>query len=440
MKKFVFALVLVLFCALLLEGAGMVGLRILNGRWISPGEVAADLAGTSSEDDSADLARHVKATGRMPTYMQQHILHPYLGFVRNPAMPQHEFVERTVPYPVNEFGFFGPSPLVKRSPDRVHIFVTGGSVALEFFIDAKDYFEELLGEFPPFAGKKVEVISLALGGLKQPQQILLFNYLLSIGAEPDMVLTLDGFNEVVLPAVENLRNGVYPYFPRKWHVYGSTSLDMEAAVLAGAIALRREDVEASRQFIRDSMLRKSRLGVALWQSAHRKKAIRRTESEQALQALLEERKKRLPPQLTGPAIEPMTKEQMADGFVGVWARSSRQMWDLCRSHDILFMQFLQPNQYVPDTKVFTEWEKQNAIASDEYIWRIAATYGYPVLRVRGLELAAAGVPYSDLTDVFADVTESIYKDICCHVNPRGAELLAERMARDLAPLLEAPRP
>ena len=152
--------------------------------------------------------------------------------------------------------------------------------------------------------------------------------------------------------------------------------------------------------------------------------------------MLEDRKQGLPPQLTGPAIEPMTKEQLADALTGVWMRSSRQMWELCRAHDIPFMQFLQPNQYVPGTKVFTRWEKENAIASEKFVWRIAATYGYPVLRVRGAELAAMGVPYSDLTDIYLDVPESIYKDICCHVNKRGAELLAERMAGDLGAVLE----
>lgn len=437
MKKLVFALVLALLCILLLEGAGMVGLRVLNGQWISPGDVVADLAGASDDADRADLKQHIVAKRRLPTYLQQHILHPYFGFVRNPDVPEHEFVERTVPYPVNEFGFFGPSPLVKRNPERIRVLLTGGSVALEFFIDAKDHFEELLEALPPLAGKEVDLICLALGGLKQPQQVLILNYLLSIGSEPDVVLALDGFNEVVLPAVENIPNGVYPYFPRKWNVYGSTSLDMEAAVHAGTIARRREEVDASKQFIRGSVLRKSRVGVALWQSAHRKKAIRRTESEQALQALLENRKERLPPQLTGPAIEPMTREQMADSLVAVWIRSSRQMWELCRAHGIPFVQFLQPNQYVPGTKVFTAWEKENAIASEKYVWRIAATYGYPVLMARGAELAAMGVPYVDLTDIYVDVTETIYKDICCHVNQHGAELLAERMAAELAVVMEA---
>ena len=45
----------------------------------------------------------------------------------------------------------------------------------------------------------------------------------------------------------------------------------------------------------------------------------------------------------------------------------------------------------------------------------------------GAELRQAGVSFFDLTQTFAEVDETIYIDTCCHVNPRGAWMLATRM-------------
>ena len=43
---------------------------------------------------------------RSHKYMRQHMLHPYLGYVRNPRIVTHRFNDVTVDEPVNEFGFF----------------------------------------------------------------------------------------------------------------------------------------------------------------------------------------------------------------------------------------------------------------------------------------------------------------------------------------------
>ena len=436
-KKLLFPILLLAVFTIALEGVGIVVLLVLNGRWVSPREVVSDLVGDA---DPLEGLEHTWANGQATSYMQQHILHPYLGFVRNPEVKQHEFIERTLPFSVNDFGFFGDSPMVKRAGDSFHVYLMGGSLALEFFVDAKDIFEEMIGQFQLCQGKKVKVIGLALGGHKQPQQVLLLNYLFSLGAEPDMVIALDGFNEVVLPVVENIASGVYPFFPRKWRVYGSTSLDMEAVVLAGAIATQRKAVDASKRFIRGSWLRRSRLGVAVWQGLHRRKAIERTEREQALHQLFEKRAEELPVQLRGPEYEGKTdKYQIAADCIDVWRRSSRQMWEICQAKEIAFMQFLQPNQYVEGSKVLTDWEKRNAFAPKGYLWRIAAKYGYPGLIEHGAKLMEQGVPYADLTDVYMDIEETIYKDICCHVNAHGAELLAERMAREIGQAFPTPR-
>jgi hypothetical protein len=50
--------------------------------------------------------------------------------------------------------------------------------------------------------------------------------------------------------------------------------------------------------------------------------------------------------------------------------------------------------------------------------------GYPLLRQAGPELKKAGVTFTDLSRVFVDHPEPLYRDDCCHLNIRGNELLA----------------
>lgn len=441
-KKLIFVLVLIGLLVVLIEGAGRLALRKINGKWISPQALVADLAGATQASDK-DLEGAIQTTTNMPSYMRQHILHPYLGFVRNPDVKRHEFVERTIPFSVNEMGFFGDSPIVKPAPDTFHVFLTGGSMALEFFFDAKEHFEHILSTLPVAKGRSVSVISLALGGMKQPQQLLLLNYLFSLGAEPDLVVALDGYNEVVLPMAENIRSGVYPFYPRKWQVYGTSSIDMETAALVGALAGQREEIEASKARIRRSWIQHSALGVAMWQSVYQRKSAKRTMAEQSLQKKLENRADmgHLPSQIRGPSYDSSGgKHHIVAECADVWQRASLQMWQLCQARNIPFLQCLQPNQYVANSKPLTEWEKENAIGPKGYTWRIAATAGYPDLMERGTKLAEAGMPYTDLTDVFASVSETIYKDTCCHVNQRGAELMAERIGADLANLFSQKTP
>ena len=40
---------------------------------------------------------------------------------------------------------------------------------------------------------------------------------------------------------------------------------------------------------------------------------------------------------------------------------------------------------------------------------------------------AEGITIESLVDVFKDVEESIYVDICCHVNPHGNDLMVDAM-------------
>ena len=107
--------------------------------------------------------------------------------------------------------------------------VFGGSVADQLVKTGGDVLSETLEERGPFRGRRIEVINLALGGYKQPQQLLVLATLLALGAQFDAVVNLDGFNEID-GAKDNLQDGVNPFYPYTWNLHARQALDSAAAV------------------------------------------------------------------------------------------------------------------------------------------------------------------------------------------------------------------
>jgi hypothetical protein len=119
-------------------------------------------------------------------------------------------------------------------------------------------------------------------------------------------------------------------------------------------------------------------------------------------------------------------------LVRIWKDSSLQMKRLCDANGIAYAHFLQPNQYVPDSKPMSAAERKVAIADGDYAK--GATQGYPALRQQGEELRRAGVNFHDLTMAFKDVEEGMYNDNCCHLTPAGyrviARMIGDRLGQD----------
>ncbi|MCP5120067.1 MAG: hypothetical protein GY953_55430 [bacterium] len=61
------------------------------------------------------------------------------------------------------------------------IAITGGSVAMDFYfyVRTHDEFLSALRRHPEFADTDIRFVSLALDGMKQPQQLVALNYFLA---------------------------------------------------------------------------------------------------------------------------------------------------------------------------------------------------------------------------------------------------------------------
>ena len=366
------------------------------------------------------------AGGNRPATVAEEALHPYVGFVLN-RDDHATYAARGVQ--VNDQGFFGPDPIQKRGPDRVIVAILGGSVAM-LLID-RDTFPDLareLGAVPRFAGKQLVVLNLALGGFKQPQQLTLMSYLLAAGAEFDVVVNLDGFNEVALPVGENAAAGVSPVYPRGWSLRVRDVPTVAARRLVGEITyLERSRRDWSRAAARRPW-RWSLVATLAWQLNDRELGRRlgatrgKLPAASAAAASFES---------AGPPVPARSEGETYDALAATWRRGSVLLGQLCAANGISYYHFLQPNQYQPGSKVLTPEERRVAIV-DDHPYRRPVERGYPALIKAGADLAAQGVRFVDLSRAFAGVTEPIYTDPCCHMNVRGRSLLARRIGAAIA--------
>jgi hypothetical protein len=283
-----------------------------------------------------------------------------------------------------------------------------------------------LQEDPGYRGKELVVVEVAQGGYKQPQSLLALAYLLFLGGKLDVLLLIDGFNEVVLPPVDNVPHGVFPFFPRNWaYRVADLNLATETRALVGELAFLARRRATHARLLLESPLRHSRTVLLLWLLSDRWLAAQLSDRRMELQS--RPVRDRLEYLVTGPRWPISDEATLRRDLVAAWKEGSLQMRALCESHGIRFYHFLQPNQHVPGSKPMSAEERAVAVRPDHPYVRYAEA-GYPLLRAAGEELRASGVRFHDLTGVFSGVREPLYVDDCCHFGERGNELLAGAIA------------
>ncbi len=338
------------------------------------------------------------ALGANVRWSREEVLHPYVGFVLG---PRHG----------GRLGFAASEPVQRRAPDRLIVAVLGGSVANAFAEQALSGLAARLTELPRYRGRAGVGLNLAMAGYKQPQQLMTIAYLQALGAEFDVVINLDGFNDVTLHPIENAGPGLAAAFPRRW------DQRVDGALQAGALRLMLARVNAEERradlarVFSHAVLRSSNVANFVHLVLDR-----RLEAEQA----------RIDRDLLGAPASGRPDAVTPAELVDLWARSSLALARLVEGDGGRYYHFLQPNQYVPGSKTLSAVERAEAWEATQPYRRPVET-GYPLLRRAGATLAARRVRFTDLTGAFAARAESIYIDSCCHVNARGNEILADRI-------------
>lgn len=420
--------VLALITLAAIELVSFIYLYIETGQWDSKKEIQATLHKSAK---SQQTIKKVSAKDRSYVGMRDHILHPYLGFVRNFDVELHRFNGFIVDEPVNRYGFFGPDPVTDASDNDYVIAILGGSVALEFYLFGSERLEKILVESGFSKNKNIKFISIALGGMKQPQQLMALAYFLSLGSHFDAVINIDGFNEVVLPLAENKGFGVNPFYPRSWRLYSTKSIDAMTTVLTGEIYAVLKELNRWSRRLGKLPFRESYTVLSFWRLYHESLTNRRLKLEEKLSQHLQSNPL-LSAQESGPPYNYDSNSHLMSDLASVWQLSSEQLWALCKSNSIKYFHFLQPNQYFPGTRTSTDWEKRHTLKGKSYSYRQGAEQGYSYLAAAGMDLQASDVPFTDASRIFQNEPRSVYKDVCCHYNQLGNEILAEHIAEVMA--------
>lgn len=364
------------------------------------------------------------------------LLHPYYGYITNPAFlkalranfPNSPVVKGVAD--VNKYGFFSArSPFQAKDEARLVVAVLGGSVAC---YEASQGEATLAVELERIFKKPVVVLNLALFAGKEPQQLFILTDLISQGAHFDLVINLDGFNEIALPEAHgNVLQHIPPFFPQNWKMLAETNYNEAGKKLYAYLLFLQLCNTRVNDFLKH---------IAFSQTA-RFLYVLENKLANKLSFTLQQRLKKLQPAATadyqvttngriflGPWYEqPKDEAVFYDALAAHFFLCSLLLHNLVVSQHGQYFHFLQPNQYSND-KALSDDEQSLAYKTDS-MYRHAVEAGYPLLRQYGQKLDALGVNFEDLSRLFADTPGTVYRDDCCHFNQEGVERIARSMAR-----------
>ncbi len=421
-KRLLFGAVLVAGIWAFAELGATASFWILDGEPFSFSRLRAEQHRAASDEVEAvdaDIAPRV-------TPAAAQALHPYVGYVFDPDhAARSAFPEPGLPSTVSSWGFVDDAPpLRERSDDRLVVGVLGGSLARFFARKMRAVLAERLSAAGPFAGRQVEIVTLAIDGHKQPQQLLTVTWLLALGARFDVLINLDGFNEVALHEAENGRHGVSPSYPRAWYTRAGEVPDPATLAAMGEITFARARRAERARALLASPLRLSVLANLVWRTSDRRLAAAQAAANEMLYAQPTGAARFA---VRGPPYEAASRDALYADLAAIWRESSIQLDRLARANGIQYFHFLQPNQYVEGSKTMGAAERETAFVPD-HKYRPGVVAGYPHLQREGAVLRERGVRFADLTGVFQEEQGPIYVDACCHVNDRGYRILARAIA------------
>jgi hypothetical protein len=340
------------------------------------------------------------------------VIHPYLGFVGAPLPGSNR----------NRYGFAGREPPLEKPADAVVIGIFGGSVAAQF-CSREALIPALRSRDPSLAGKDVWLVCGALGGFKQPQQLMALNYFLVLGAHFDAVLELDGLNEVAASQTTTVSH----LYPRNWHLISQKGWEGDAALQMVRVLALKERKRTWERLLRREPFESSAFLSLVARLIHNRAVREIGEANLRLDALMADQA--LEYQATGPAKAYDEEGFLADS-VRLWSDASLLMSDICRARDIAYLHFLQPHRY-HSRKPLTAAERKSHHARQER----RNGRGYRLLLEERAEIEAAGVAFYDLTPIFDAEQQTIYVDQA-HFNAEGNRILGERIADALIEVMK----
>lgn len=322
-------------------------------------------------------------------------VHPYFGYTLTEIGPADE--DRYAALRGN---------LPARNPGVFTLGVTGGSVAehFAFQMSRSGYLErKLKAQFPELAKRKIVVVNLSQEGQKQPQTFHIVSHLMS---RLDYVISIDGENEMnqSLPKV----------YPKDYPLYLFVPFvnDLAAQARLGLLHWARFHWLRAEALWTSPFLQHSGLARLTWLMT---------------KATLNEWVSASFSQLDTEFYE-LDSQQARSERLAIWREFSVRLARLLKMEEIGYAFFIQPNQYVAGGKPLSDEEKRSSFSLHLADYKRES---YELLDREVAALQNAGVRYFSLTHAFRNVQDTLYIDDCCHINPRGNELIADALILEL---------
>ena len=294
--------------------------------------------------------------------------------------------------------------------DKIKILILGGSVATHLslnnsddkynyknkLINHEDIFEKTINSY--FSTDKFIVFNAAIGGGKQPQQLFKLYYLDLIDFKFDIIINLDGFNELALPLSENYQINDHLIYPRNFSRLVST-------------------FNSNFDCVNDINKRTKRFLLFPILELYDLYKIRNCHFS------LEGENKN-----TGTRFSNMTNfkkrdlEKSFEHVKEVWENSSEKINDFSKLKNIFYIHVIQPNQYLKDSKKLTnkEIELLNYSKYGDIISKFYYSFNFENLKIKNK---------LDLKYIFKYNNNEIYRDYCCHLNNYGMHLISKEIVK-----------
>lgn len=260
---------------------------------------------------------------------------------------------------------------------------------------------------------------------------MILNYMLSLGQEFDFVINIDGFNEVALSNL-NYQENIAPSMPSVQHLLplrdvASNNLGVDELSVIANIVENREQLRKGQEKLQQSKLASAYLfRVVSTQTAARNyqdnlikfERIRGQKAQKTQQDFILKIEN---------ARESMDVNTAFARMAELWGNSSRLMKESLENQNSLYFHFIQPNQYYPTGRSFSEDERKLAII-ENHPYESGVQKGYPVLFQTLEQLKTENIPIFNATQIFDDVNEMVYIDSCFHYNKAGNQVFATYIA------------
>ncbi len=371
-------------------------------------------------------------------------LHPFLGYVYKPGT-QFQGLDLKNQKFANNYGFPAakPYPFVKTKPNQYIIGIFGGSVAAQFSMYEQEdqIIAQTLKKIPEFADKEIIILSFAAGGYKQPQQLLLLNYFLALGQEFDLVINIDGFNEVVLAEINHQRN-IDVAMPSSQHLMPLVSLANNSFSTENLEKILA--IQTYQRRLTDNLNFQENCWLAscyVWGIFRNQHLNNRYQ-----QAVRDFDRDRTVSTDTSDSIfylnQPQTRldnTQVFEQMTNLWMNASLSMKNVLAAQNIPYFHVLQPNQYYQTQRQFTSEERNQAITPN-HPYSQGVIQGYPQLLKKAEILQENQVNFINAVTALDREKSTVYSDDCCHYNALGQQQFAQFVADEIVKILQQTPP